>query len=187
MPEPDHAPTRDERSRRQVLGVAGGALSLAAVAALTGCRVRLEQEPLRTPPPLTDDELARDRAAEEAEDLLDLLDEVRTLRPDASALLGRIATDHQAHLSALRLPPSTTTPSPKPTATATGTATGTATATPTLSRTSALTFLAQRETAAGERLRGALGPVSGDLARLLAGIAASRACHADALTALESS
>lgn len=182
MPAPDVLDPTSGRTRRQALGIAGALAAGATLSAVSGCQVRLEQEPVVTPPPKTPDELARERAAAETDRLLALLDDVRQVRPDAAALLGRIATDHQAHLAALLLPPSSTTPLPK------ATATGTGSATPTdrpLAAAAALGALAARETAATEHLHGELATVSGELARLLSGIAASLACHADALTAFD--
>jgi hypothetical protein len=159
-----------------VLRWAGVALGAGALSTVAGCRLRLEQDATATPPPPTPDDLARDRAVADAERLLDLLDDVRRLRADTKTLLGRIATHHQRHLAALRLPPATTTPTPKPTASASPT-TG-----PTLTRSTALAALANAEAVAATRTRQDLADVSSDLARLLAGIAASQDCHADALT-----
>jgi hypothetical protein len=155
--------------------MAGVLLTGAAVTSLTGCRLRLEQEPVTVAPPPTADELARGRAAQDAERLLMLLDDVRRLRPDAAVVLGTIASQHEAHVAALR-PPAATTPSP--TSTAAGTPTGTG-----LTKGTALLALASGEEAAAARARGELAGVSGDLARVLAAIGASRDCHADALRA----
>jgi hypothetical protein len=179
VPEPDDAPVAG-RSRRQVLRLAGVLLGGAAVTSLTGCRLRLEQEAVTTPPPPTADELARERTALDADRLLGLIDEVRALRPDAAVVLGRVASQHEAHLAALRLPASTTTPQPRTAPTGSTTTSG-----PGLTKQAALGVLAGAEEAAAARVRGELADVSGDLARLLAAIGASRDCHADAVTALE--
>jgi hypothetical protein len=178
VPEPVDAPVQG-RSRRQVLRLAGVLLGGGAATSLAGCRVRLEQETVTTPPPPTPDELARERAALDAERLVRLLDDVRLVRPDAAALLGRIASHHEAHLAALRLPASTTTP------TARTTPTGSATTSTPLSRQSALGVLAGSEEAVAVRVRSELPDVSRDLARLLAGISASLDCHADTLRAFD--
>lgn len=177
MPSPDDALLAPRRPRRQVLRWVGTAVSVSALGTVTGCRVRLEGQTITTAPPPTADELARARAVADAERLLGLLDDVRRLRPDAASLLGQVATEHQQHLTALRLPPATTTPTPKPTASASP-STG-----PTLTAATALPSLANAETAAADRTRQDLADVSGDLARLLSGIAASNDCHAVALTA----
>lgn len=176
MPEPDDTLRAPGRPRRQVLRWAGAAASVAALSTVTGCRLRLERDAVTTPPPPTPDELARARAVADAERLLDLLDDVRRLRPDVTSLLGRVATQHQQHVSALRLPSAPTTPTPKPTAAASP-STG-----PALTAATALPALANAETAAADRTRQDLGDVSGDLARLLSGIAASQDCHAATLT-----
>ena len=175
MPEPDDAPVPG-RSRRQVLRLGGLLLGGAAVTSLAGCRLRLEQEAVTTPPPPTADELARERTALDAERLLELLAEVRVLRPDAAVVLGRIASQHETHLAALRLPTGTTTPQPRTTATGSATTSG-----PALTKQAALRVLAGTEEAAAARVRRELPDVSGDLARLLAAIGASRDCHADAM------
>jgi hypothetical protein len=179
VPEPDDALALAGRPRRQVLTMAGTLLGAGMAMTLTGCRLRLEPTPLVTPPPPTADEKARARAASDADRLLSLLEQVRHVVPDEAVLLGRIATDHQAHLAALRVPASTTTPTPKVTGTPSGTATATG---PTLTRATALTVLARGEGRAAERVRRDLSDVSSDLARLLAAIGASLDCHADALS-----
>lgn len=175
MPEQDEPRAPQCRPRRQVLTVTAAVVGAGVVSALAGCRVRLEQAPVVTPPPATPDEIARAKAASETDRLLGLVDDVRRLRPDAAALLGRIATEHQAHLSALRLAPSTTTPTPKPTITPTSTSTP-------LTKGTALAVLGNREKQAAEAVRAQLTSVSAELARLLASVAASCDCHADALT-----
>jgi hypothetical protein len=162
-----------------VLALGAGLLGAGALATLTGCRVRLESDPLTTPPPPTADELARQRAAADADRLLELIDDVRRLRPDAATLLGQVATEHQAHLAALRLPPATTTPTPKPATTPS------ATPTPPLTKATALAVLARDEKQAADLARADLPDVSADLARLLAAIGASLDCHRDALIQVE--
>jgi hypothetical protein len=165
--------------------MAGVLLGGAAVTTLTGCRVGLEQDAVTIPPPPTADELARGRAAQDAERLLSLLQDVRLLRPDAAVVLGRIASQHEAHIAALRLPTTTTTTTPSPKARPTGgLPTGTATG-PALTKQTALLALAGGQEAAAARVRADLADVSGDLARLLAAIGASRDCHADAVRAYD--
>lgn len=192
MPAPDDTPRPPGRPRRQVLRWAGVAVGAGALSTVAGCRLRLEQDAVTAPPPPTPDDLARDRAVADAERLLGLLDDVRRLRADAEALLGRVATQLQQHLAALRLPQATTTPTPKPTMTkpavtkpaVTKPAVTTPSATgPLLTRSTALAALANAEAVAATRTRQDLAGISGDLARLLAGIAASQDCHAAALTA----
>jgi hypothetical protein len=176
VPEPDHDPLTG-RSRRQVLRLAAALLATATVTTLAGCGLRFEQAPVTTPAPPTADELARERTALDTDRLLQLIEDVRRLRPDAAALLGRIATEHEAHLEALRLSTSTTTPRPKARPTGTATTSGSS-----LTERSALPALASGEKAAAERVRRELADVSGDLARLLSAIGASRDCHAVAVT-----
>jgi hypothetical protein len=176
VPEPDDDPLAGP-SRRQVLRLGSALLSTVTVTSVAGCGLRFEQDPVTTPAPPTADELARARTAVDADRLLALVDDVRQLRPDLAILLGHVASQHEAHLAALRLPASPTTPRPRTTPTASPTTTGSA-----LTRASALGVLASTERAAAEQVRRELPDVSGDLARLLAAIGASRDCHAVAMT-----
>lgn len=176
VPELDDDPL-PRPSRRQVLRLGSVLLGTATVTSLAGCGLRFEQDPVTTSAPPTADELARARTADDADRLLALVDDVRRLRPDLAVLLGRVASQHEAHLAALRLPTSPTTPRPRTTPTGSPTTTGSA-----LSRSSALGVLASTERAAADRVRRELADVSGDLARLLAAIGASRDCHAVAMT-----
>jgi hypothetical protein len=175
VPEPDDDPLPGP-SRRQVLRLGSALLGTVTVTSLAGCGLRFEQDPVMTPAPPTADELARSRTAVDADRLLALVDDVRRLRPDLAIVLGRIASQHEAHLAALRLPASPTTPRPRTTPTGSPTTTGSA-----LTRATAPGVLASTERAAAERVRRELADVSGDLARLLAAIGASRDCHAAVL------
>jgi hypothetical protein len=176
VPAPDDDPIPGP-SRRQALRLGSALLGIATVTPLAGCGLRFEQDPVTTPAPPTADELARARTADDADRLLALVDDARQLRPDLAMLLGRVASQHEAHLAALRLPASPTTPRPRTTPTGPPTTTGSA-----LTRASALGVLASMERAAAEQVRRELPDVSGDLARLLAAIGANRDSHAAALT-----
>jgi hypothetical protein len=164
-------------SRRQVLRLGSALFGTVTVTSLAGCGLKFEQHPVTTPAPPTADELARERTAVDADRLLALVDDVRRLRPDLAIVLGRVASQHEDHLAALRVPAATTTPQPRSGRTASPTTTGSP-----LTRASALDVLARTERAAAERVRRELPDVSGDLARLLAAIGASRDCHAAAVT-----
>jgi hypothetical protein len=178
VPVPDDDPP-SEPSRRQVLRLASALVGTVAMTSLAGCGLKFEQHPVTTPAPPTADELARERTAVDADRLLALVDDVRRLRPDLAIVLGRVASQHEAHLAALRVPAATTTPQPRTPQTGSPTTSG-----PLLTRASAADVLARTERMAAESARRELPDVSGDLARLLAAIGASRDCHAAAVTDL---
>ena len=187
MPSSRPAPqsARGGPTRRQLLGVpayAAGALATA------GCGLRIDTGPAPTPapPPPSPDELARERAAAEADRLLDNTLALARMRPDVGTHLTRIAAAHRAHARALRPVPAATTPSA--TSTSPGTATPSATTTPTagLGRALDVGALATGERTAANAVLADLSGVSATTARLLSSVAAARLVHADLLAALPS-
>ena len=196
MPSSRPAPqsARGGPTRRQLLGVpayAAGALATA------GCGLRIDTGPAPTPapPPPSPDELARERAAAEADRLLDNTLALARMRPDVGTHLTRIAAAHRAHARALRPVPAataaatseTTTP-PSATSTSPGTANPSATTTPTagLGRALDVGALATGERTAANAVLADLSGVSATTARLLSSVAAARLVHADLLAALPS-
>ena len=142
-----------------------------ALLATSGCGLRLETDPPAPLPPAppTVDELARERAAVRAAQLVGLVAAVRGSRPDAARALVPLDADHRAHLAALRVTPSA--PS-----------TPTAAATPGPAATVTRLLAAERAAAAA-----ALADVAGTgatTARLLASVAASLQVHVRVLRAL---
>jgi hypothetical protein len=165
---------------------------VAWVATLAGCHVRVGS-PEQAQPPATAgaDELARERVARDADALGALAARTRALVPAVRAALGALVADHRAHAAALRPapPPSSRTTStgaaPSPgSATPAGSA-GTSSpagrasvpAVPALTPATALPALLRAERAAAASATAELDRVSGDVARLLASVAASRSLH----------
>lgn len=148
----------------------------------TGCGLRIDSGPVPSPTPAapTTDELARERVAAQADQLINLAVAVRRLRPDLAGALAEVVTDHAAHGRALRpvAAPGTTTPVPLPTE-----------FTPRILSPSVLTpatalpaLLAAERAAAGTALAD-LAAVSPMTARLLASVAAARQVHITLLSA----
>gem|GEM_PF-5774639 len=168
MPSPQWPPLHDPGglSRRRALVVGAAAV----LAGTTGCGLRLESGPVPapTPEPPTVDELARERAAAQADRLLALVAAVRRTRPDIARELDLVAADHRAHAAALRPSPATSTvPAPPPTAVPT-----------------AVPTLVSAERAAVRAVLGDLPAVSPSTARLLASVAAALQVHVDLLDAV---
>jgi hypothetical protein len=153
-------------------GVAAGAAAL-----LAGCGVRVgSRTGPATPVPPGADELARERVARDADALLALATRAAALRPADRALLAAVAADHRAHAAALRpAPPGSATPaSPAASPPADGAPVTAAGALPTLVRA---------ERAAAAAATAELDRVGGEVARLLASVAASRSLHVALVTA----
>ena len=137
----------------------------------SGCGLRLESGPPAPLPPAppTVDELARERAATRAAQLLVLVAGVRKSRPDAGRALAALDVDHRAHLAALSPVPAALTSTPTA-----------ATPAPSLPR-----LLAAERSAAAAALADVAG-TGATTARLLASVAASLQVHVVVLHALPS-
>lgn len=171
MPDPSRPAADRLPGRRAVIraGVTAGTAVLVA-----GCGVRVGSPGVRVAPPAPGpDELARERVARDADALLDLATRGARLRPADRAVLATVAADHREHAAALR-PPAGSTPS----ATHRGTA-----AVPPITAANALAALARAERTAAAAATAELERVSGEAARLLASVAASRSLHVAVLTA----
>jgi hypothetical protein len=193
-------------SRRGVLGVA---LTAGAAAVLTGCGIRVGSPSARIEPaPPGPDELARERVAKDADALRVLAVRAAALLPADRRLLAAVAADHRAHATALRpapvpgssgrtsagaspavpspstssTSPTSSTPPSAPSATS-ATSPPASGSTPALTAGTALPALVRAERAAAAAATAELDRVSGDVARLLAAVAASRSLHVRALTA----
>jgi hypothetical protein len=175
------------------------AATAGALTVVAGCSLRVGQPsgPATAPAPGAD-ELARERVAEQSEALAASAASIAA-PPDAARQLALIVRQHREHAAALRpvppsasgLPTSSATTSPPTTATTTGKATATATATATAGGNAAsaavataLTHQAAAERAGASDVEPELAKVSGDVARLLASVAACRTVHAQTLDRL---
>lgn len=178
-------------NRRQVLK--SGAIAVAAPALLlAGCGLRVGSAapPTTVVTPLSADETARERAAQDSDELLALVRRVRALRPDVARVLKVLADDHQVHAAALRR--TSQTPGTRPTPTTSSmpgptpaeTRSGTAAPGLVLTRATALAVLLDAEQRGRDALLLDLDAVSADVARLLASVSASRAVHVAALQPL---
>jgi hypothetical protein len=126
-----------------------------------------------TPAGASRDELARERAAADAEVLAAAAVRAARVAPSAARLLRTIADEHRAHATALRAG-AAATPTTSPSSTASSSAASTATPS---SPAAALRSLAAREQQTVTAIEGDLGAVGGALARLLASVAACRSVH----------
>ena len=167
MPSSERPPRHDRGGLTRRRALAAGAA--AVVAATTGCGLRLESgpAPAPTPEPPTVDELARERAAAQADRLLALVAAVRRTRPDIARELAQVAADHRAHAAALRPSPTTSTVLEPP-----------LTAVPTL---------VAAERAAVSAVLADLAAESPSTARLLASVVAALQVHVDLLSAVSTS
>jgi hypothetical protein len=179
---------------------AGLVAGAAAVLSSCGVRVGSPSRPAAPPPP-GPDELARERVAEDADALRALAARAAALVPADRALLGAIAADHRAHAAALwpafaagrsvgttaGSASSSTSGSAPTSATSAGVppsdGSPTTRGTPVpLTAATALPALLRAERAAAAAATAELDRVSGDVARLLASVAASRSLHVRTLT-----
>ena len=148
--------------------------TLGAVTSLTGCGVRVgAPEGPAAPPAPGPDELARERVARDADALRALATRAAALVPAERVLLRSVAADHSAHAAALR--PAAAAGS------ATASAASSPATSPALTAATALVVLVRAERAAAAAATAELERVSGDVARLLASVAASRALHVSRL------
>lgn len=168
-------------SRRRVLTAA--AASAMAAGGVTGCSPGGGRGGRAEPGTLPEPGAAeRARALRDSTALLAAYDAAVAARPSLAARLGPLRAEVARHVSAFGgTPAAPPKAAPGPTATAKPSPTGTATAgvrsAPTPSR------LAAMERALADRRAAALLDVPGDLARLLASVAAAGASHAVLLTA----
>jgi hypothetical protein len=154
------------------------AIGLTAPLLAAGCSLRLGQPGDDVAAALPSvGELARARAADEADALAVRADAAATLRPDARRLLSLIAAEHRSHAAALRPPPGPTTPTP--TRSPAATTASAATAAGPGDRATVLPDQATAERAASTAVEADLPRVGADVARLLASVAASRTVHAE--------
>ena len=185
MPNPSWPSGRGRPGRRAVLG-AGVAAGTTALLAGCGVRVGSPAGPA-TPAPAGPDELARERVARDADALLALVSQVAAARPADRALLRAVAADHRAHAAALRPSAASNSSSPAPPgpgSASTGVpSTGRPSTGPALAARDALPALARAERAAASAASAELERVSGEVARLLASVAASRSLHVALVTA----
>jgi hypothetical protein len=153
--------------------VLGAAVAAGAGALLAGCGVRVGSPAgTATPVPPGADELARERVARDADALLALATRAAALRPSDRALLAAVAADHRAHAAALRQAPATSAAPASP-----------APAGPPVTAAGALPALVRAERAAAAAATAELDRVGGEVARLLASVAASRSLHVALVTA----
>jgi hypothetical protein len=173
VPDPSRPAGRGLPSRRSLLAV-GTLGAVTSLTSLTGCGVRVgapgraAESP--TPGP---GELARERVARDADALRALATRAAALVPADRVLLRSVAADHSAHAAALR-------PAAAP-GSATASATSSPATSPALTAATALPVLVRGERAAAAAATAELERVSGDIARLLASVAASRALHVSRL------
>ncbi len=177
--------SRGERRSRRTLTATPSRRSLLAATvtvpalAVAGCSLRLgqpEEAPGRSGP--TPDELARDRAADDADALARAAVLTARSAPAAARRLRTIAEENRAHAAALRAgrPAAATAPSSTADPSPAGSPGSSSTAAPP-DAASALRALAARERTAAAAVERDLAGVSGDAARLLASVAASRTVH----------
>jgi hypothetical protein len=127
------------------------------------------------------DELARERVAQDADALRALAARAGALLPADRKLLAAVAADHRAHATALR--PASGTGSSARTSAGGSPTSPSPTSPPAVTAATALPALVRAERAAAAAATAELDRVSGDVARLLASVAASRSLHVRMLSA----
>lgn len=178
----DERPSGGSTTRQRGTGTSRRSLLLAGVGApaalvLAGCSLRLGQPDERSDEGPSVDEQARARAAADADVLAVAARAAAQLRPDLAPTLQVIARQHAEHALALRPASRGDSATGSATGPTTGPATGpTRTARP-LTRSTALSEQRAAEQAAVSAVEADLVRVSGDVARLLASVAACRAVH----------
>ena len=178
----DQRPLGGPRPTRRQLVRAG--LTAPLLAVVGACSVRVGQpDSDPTMPAAGADELARERVAVQSDQLAASATQAATVRPDAARQLAAIARQHREHATALRpvQPSSSAAASPSSTR---APATGGPTAPSPAAAASALTRQATAERKGASAVEPELGKVSGDVARLLASVAACRTVHAATLEQL---
>jgi hypothetical protein len=128
------------------------------------------------------DELARERVALQADQLAASATQAAAVRPDAARQLTTIAQQHREHAAALRpvQPSSSATSGSRPSTVVTSSPASPSPA----AAAAALTGQATAERKAAGAVEPELAKVSGDVARLLASVAACRFVHAVTLEQL---
>lgn len=176
-PPPSRHPSGPRR-RTLLASVAGAAL-------LVGCTSRPDESDGGTSGSPSLAEKARARAARDSEDLVGRYDAVLAAHPVLAPVVGPLRAEALRHAAAFGPGPSAGSPTPSGTPTG-GTASPSASPSASVSvpanERDALTELAAAERALADRRAKALLDVPGELARLLASVAAAGAVHAYLLT-----
>lgn len=176
-PPPSRHPSGPRR-RTLLASVAGAAL-------LVGCTSRPDESDGGTSGSPSLAEKARARAARDSEDLVGRYDAVLAAHPVLAPVVGPLRAEALRHAAAFGPGPSAGSPTPSGTP-KDGTASPSVPASPSVSvpanEREALTELAAAERALADRRSKALLDVPGELARLLASVAAAGAVHAYLLT-----
>ncbi|PNG16684.1 hypothetical protein [Streptomyces cahuitamycinicus] len=173
MPFPSSPPARSGPRRRSLLAVAPAAL------ALTGCTGGDSGGPAGEGRPAAD--RARARAARDSEALVERYDAVIAARPGLAGRLRPLREETVRHARALG-GGRKASPSASPSASASSSATPSASAAVPGNDKDALAGLAAAEKELADRRARVLGGVPGELARLLASVAAAGAAHVYLLT-----
>ncbi|MFJ9751077.1 hypothetical protein [Streptomyces chartreusis] len=176
-PQPSRHPAGPRR-RALLASVAGAAL-------LVGCTSRPDESDGGTSGSPSLAEKARARAARDSDDLVGRYDAVLAAHPVLAPVVGPLRAEALRHAAAFGPGPSAGSPTPSGTPTG-GTASPSASASASVSvptnERDALADLAAAERALADRRAKALLDVPGELARLLASVAAAGAVHAYLLT-----
>ncbi|MFJ4370528.1 hypothetical protein [Streptomyces chartreusis] len=176
-PPPSRHPSGPRR-RALLASVAGAAL-------LVGCTSRPDESDGGTSGGPSLAEKARARAARDSEDLVGRYDAVLAAHPVLAPVVGPLRAEALRHAAAFGPGPSAGSPTPSGTPTG-GTASPSASPSASVSvptnERDALAGLAAAERALADRRAKALLDVPGELARLLASVAAAGAVHAYLLT-----
>ncbi|GAA4333013.1 lipoprotein [Streptomyces venetus] len=174
MPFPSSPRTRSGPRRRSLLAVGSTALALA------GCTAGTEDPGGRSDGQSAAERRARARAARDSEGLVERYDAVIAARPALAGLLRPLREEAARHARAFgadrRKTPSSTAPSAPPSPDSPSAA-----AVPGNDK-DALAVLAAAERELADRRAGTLLDVPGELARLLASVAAAGAAHVYLLT-----
>jgi hypothetical protein len=187
--------------RRTVLGAGLFAASTGLLVTVSGCRLRIGSPAHHSstgvvPVPDSTDHLALDRAAVQAGLLTALYAQAVLVRPDITTSLQPLAADHAAHLRALEalgahgdavagLPsPSAGATSPTDSPTDSPTETTPSAAPAQLTAAAAISVLGQAERTAVDAAFADLPATGGQVARLLASIAACSSTHLTLLARL---
>ncbi|MEV8435236.1 hypothetical protein [Streptomyces chartreusis] len=176
-PPPSRHPSGPRR-RALLASVAGAAL-------LVGCTSRPDESDGGTSGSPSLAEKARARAARDSDDLVGHYDAVLAAHPVLAPVVGPLRAEALRHAAAFGPDPSAGSPTPSGTPTG-GTASPSASPSASVSvptnERDALADLAAAERALADRRAKALLDVPGELARLLASVAAAGAVHAYLLT-----
>ncbi|MFF8358197.1 hypothetical protein ACF063_32605 [Streptomyces chartreusis] len=176
-PPPSRHPSGPRR-RALLASVAGAAL-------LVGCTSRPDESDGGTSGSPSLAEKARARAARDSDDLVGRYDAVLAAHPVLAPVVGPLRAEALRHAAAFGPDPSAGSPTPSGTPTG-GTASPSASPSASVSvptdERDALAGLAAAERALADRRAKALLDVPGELARLLASVAAAGAVHAYLLT-----